>query len=106
MNACSGPIWAGWVPAPSPMNQRTTVPPFGPGPWAIGADEAMSGVALGAAVAAAALELAAAEAAGAFDWVVPPQAAAMTAMAAARMVRRRGPDLDCCIAVSPPRCEI
>src|SRR3954454_13394404 len=36
MNACSGPIWAGCVPAPRPMNQRTTVPPFGPGPAAIG----------------------------------------------------------------------
>src|SRR3954447_11424760 len=36
MKACSGPIWAGCVPAPRPMNQRTTVPPFGPGPAAIG----------------------------------------------------------------------
>src|SRR5690242_11983673 len=37
MNACSGPIWAGCVPPPRPMNQRTTLPPFGPGPAAIGA---------------------------------------------------------------------
>src|SRR5262245_13907766 len=108
MNACSGPIWAGWVPAPRPMNQRTTVPPFGPGPCAIGADEAMSGVALGTGVAAAAAlgVAAAADAAGAFDWVVPPHAATTTAMTASNAVINLGPDLDCCIAISPPRCEI
>src|SRR5262245_54253182 len=93
MNACSGPIWAGWVPAPRPMNQRTTVPPFGPGPCAIGADEAMSGVALGAALGAAAA-LAAADALADGEVVVPPHAATMTAMTAARTIKRRGPDLD------------
>src|SRR5262245_51187139 len=94
MNACSGPIWAGWVPAPRPMNQRTTVPPFGPGPCAIGADEAMRGVALGAAVAAAALAAADAAALADGDVVVPPHAATMTATTAARTIKRRGPDLD------------
>ena len=38
IQACSGPGGAaGWVPAPRPMNQRTTTPPLGPGPAAIGA---------------------------------------------------------------------
>jgi hypothetical protein len=34
------------------MNQRTTVPPLGPGPAGIGAGVTMSGVAVGAAVGA------------------------------------------------------
>jgi hypothetical protein len=34
-NACSTGRLAGWVPAPRPMNQTTTVPPLGPG-WPCG----------------------------------------------------------------------
>src|SRR5690242_18128765 len=73
MKACSGPIWAGCVPAPSPMNQRTTVPPFGPGPAAIGAGviSTVDGDGSGVCVAAAAAEAVVDGDGLAEDWQAP-----------------------------------
>src|SRR6185369_12788281 len=92
MNACSGPICAGWVPAPRPMNQRTTVPPFGPGPAAIGSGVTIRGVADGAAVMAAdGASLAAAL--GAVLAVEPPQAVARIATTPNKASSAFGADL-------------
>src|SRR5690348_11149118 len=92
MNACSGPIWAGWVPAPRPMNQRTTVPPLGPGPAAMGAGVMLTVDGEGSAVWAAAV--AALEAPGADGDGLADELHAPTRMASAPRIVTvlRGPD--------------
>src|SRR5215203_5329017 len=92
-NFCSAAICSGLPPLPMPMNQRTTWPPFGPGPAAIG-----SGVTAtsdgAAACEAAALGAAAlgAAALGAVLVVAEPHAAATIVRTLARTSNLRGPD--------------
>src|SRR3954454_24202522 len=104
MNACSGPIWAGWVPPPRPMNQRTTVPPLGPGPAAIGAGVMLTvdGDGSGVAEAAAATDAAVEGDGLADDW----QAVASRTTIAIRAIQLRGADRERSIAIDSSSVEI
>src|SRR4051794_18733990 len=97
MNACSGPIWAGCVPAPRPMNQRTTTPPFGPGPAAIGGGvmSTVDGDGRAVCVGAGATDAGADGAGLADDW----HAVASRTTAAVRAIRVRGADRERSIAI-------
>src|SRR6266496_3605030 len=100
MNVCSGPIWAGCVPAPRPMNQRTTVPPFGPGPAAIGAGVMLTVDGEGASVTAAWDGAWLAATLG--DAVEPPQADAMIATTPTKPTKAFGMDLRAFMVCSIP----
>src|SRR5690242_4007964 len=102
MKACSGPIWAGCVPAPRPMNQRTTVPPLGPGPAAMGAGVMLTSDGDGAGVTAAAEGASLAAVLGAVDVVALPQALAMIATTPTRPIRALGTDLRAFMVCSTP----
>ena len=69
------------------MNQRTTVPPFGPGPTGMGSGVMIRGVAVGAGVGVAALPVDGATVAAGL------QAVAMSAMTPSRVTSTLGTDL-------------
>src|SRR3954471_15844543 len=115
-NFCSAATCSGLPPLPRPMNQRTTLPPLGPGPCAIGAGVMARGVALADAAAAADAEAGAAEAAdvatalgaaalvaalGAVVAAEPLQAEAMIAITPRVSITARGRLFDRSILVSP-----
>src|SRR5215211_6346849 len=119
-------MFSGLAPAPRPMNQRTTLPPLGPTPPAIGsgvtltsdgaaltsaaalaeaeaeaAAEAEGAAADGAAAEGAALPAALAAVLGAVEAVEPLQADARMATTPATSMTARGPAIERRILDSP-----